>query len=77
MGKGCLTLRHGPFTPRKENRYPFHRRLRRAQGRCGQERKTSPPPVFDPRTVQPVVSPYTGQVIPGPLTEYGVMVKQC
>jgi hypothetical protein len=29
------------------------------QGRSGQVRKISPPPGFDPRTVQPVASRYT------------------
>jgi hypothetical protein len=29
------------------------------QGRSGRVRKTSPPPEFDPRTVQPVASRYT------------------
>ena len=30
-----------------------------AQGRSGQVRKISPPPGFDPRTVQPIASRYT------------------
>ena len=34
--------------------YPLYRRLGRPQGRSGQARKISPPPGFDPRTVQPV-----------------------
>jgi hypothetical protein len=37
-----------------------------AQGRSGQVRKISPPPVFDPRTVQPVASHYTYWAIPAP-----------
>jgi hypothetical protein len=40
-------------------RYPLYRRLGGSQGRSGQVRKISPPPGFDPRTVQAVVSPYT------------------
>jgi hypothetical protein len=39
------------FTPGK-TRYPLYRRLGGPQGRCGQVRKISPPPGFDPRTVQ-------------------------
>ena len=40
-------------------RYSFHRRLGGHQSRSGQVRKISPPPGFDPRTVQPVASRYT------------------
>ena len=39
--------------------YPFYRRLVGPQGRSGQVRKISPPPGFDPWTVQPVGSRYT------------------
>ena len=46
------------FTPGK-TRYPLYRRLGGPQGRSGQVRKISPPPGFDPRTVQPVASRYT------------------
>jgi hypothetical protein len=35
------------------------RLLGETQGRSGREWKISPPPGFDPRTVQPVVSRYT------------------
>jgi len=40
-------------------RYPLYRRLGGPHGRSGQVRKISPPPRFDPRTVQPVASRYT------------------
>jgi hypothetical protein len=40
-------------------RYPLYRRLGRPQGRSGQVLKISPPPGFDPRTVQLVASRYT------------------
>jgi hypothetical protein len=50
--------RPGRFTPIK-TRYPLYRRLGGLQGRSGRVRKISPPPGFDPRTVQPVVSHYT------------------
>ena len=36
-----------------------YRRLRGAQDRSGRVRKISPPPGFDPRTLQPVASRYT------------------
>jgi hypothetical protein len=38
-------------------------RLGGPQGRFGQVRETSPPPGFDPRTVQPVTSRYTDGAI--------------
>jgi hypothetical protein len=50
---GWLTPRPGRFTSGKENRYPLHRRLGGPQGQSGRVRKISPPPEFDPRTVQP------------------------
>jgi hypothetical protein len=43
------------FTPGK-TRNPMYRRLGVPQGRPGQVRKISPPPGFDPRTVQSVAS---------------------
>ena len=46
----------GCFTHRKETRYPLYRRSGGPQGRSGRVRKISPPPGFDPRTVQPVAS---------------------
>ena len=42
-----------------ETRYPLYRRLGGHQRRSGQVRKISPPPRFDPRTVQAVGSRYT------------------
>ena len=58
-GVGCQ--RHTPrrFTPTKETRDPLYRRLGGPQDRSGRVRKISPPPGFDPRTVQPVASRYT------------------
>jgi hypothetical protein len=49
----------GHFLPPGKTRYPLYRRLGGPQGRSGQVRKISPPPGFDPWTVQPVVSRYT------------------
>jgi hypothetical protein len=45
-------------------RYPLYRRLVRPQGRSGRVLKISPPPGFDPRTVQLVASRYTDHAIP-------------
>ena len=39
-----------------------------SQGRSGRVLKISPPPGFDPRTAQPVASPYTDYAIPAPRT---------
>ena len=57
-GEGSAS-RLGRSLPPGKNRYPFYRRLDGAQGRSGQVWKISPPPGFDPRTVQPVASRYT------------------
>jgi hypothetical protein len=51
--------RHAPADlPPGKTRYPLHRRLGGLQGRSGKVRKISPPPGFDPRTIQPVASRY-------------------
>jgi hypothetical protein len=49
-----------------KNRYPLYRRLGGPQDRSGRVWKISPPSGFDPRTVQPVASPYTDCAIPVP-----------
>ena len=54
----------GRFTPGRETRYPWYRRLGGPQGRSGRVRKISSIPGFDPRTVQSVASHYTNWVIP-------------
>jgi len=52
--------RHAPAAlPPTKTQYPLYRRLGGPQGRSGQVRKISPPPGFDPRTIQPVASRYT------------------
>ena len=48
----------GRSLPPGKTRYPLYRRLSGPQGRSEQVRKISPPPGFDPRTVQPVASRY-------------------
>jgi hypothetical protein len=48
-GGGWSTPHPGRFTPGKDTRYPFYRRVGGPQGRSGRARKISPPPGFDPR----------------------------
>jgi len=50
--------------PPGETQYPFYRKLGGSQNRNGQVQKMSPPPAFDPQTVQPVASRYTDCAIP-------------
>ena len=47
-------------------RYPLYRRLSGPQSLSVRVWKISPPPGFDPRTVQPVASRYTDWTIPAP-----------
>jgi hypothetical protein len=61
-GKGSASHPCRNLPPGK-TRYPFYRRLVGPQGRSEQVRKISPPPEFDPRTVQPVGSRYTDYAI--------------
>ena len=61
---GWSTPRPDHFTHGKETRYVLYRWLRGPQGRTGLVGKISPPPGFDPRTVQPVASLYTDRAIP-------------
>jgi len=52
--------RHTPAAlPPGMTRYPLYRRQGGPQERSGRKRKISPPPGFDPQTVQPVASRYT------------------
>jgi hypothetical protein len=50
------------FNPEK-TRYPLYMWLGRTQGRSGWVRKISPPPGFDPQSVQPIASHYTDWAI--------------
>jgi hypothetical protein len=45
--------------PPAKTQYPVYRRLGGPQGQSGQVQKISPPPRFNPRTVQPTASRYT------------------
>ena len=57
--------RHAPTAlPPGKTRYALYRRLGGPQGRSGRVRKISPPPEFDPLTVQSVASRYTDWAIP-------------
>jgi hypothetical protein len=57
-GEGSAS-RPGRSLPLEKTWYPLYRRLGGPQGRSGQVRKTSPPPEFHHRIVQPVASRYT------------------
>jgi len=63
MGVGGQRHAQAALPPGK-TRYPLYKRLGGSQGRCDRVRKISPPPGFDPRTVQPVASRYTDWAIP-------------
>jgi hypothetical protein len=50
---------HGPAAlPLGKTRYPLCSRLGGPQGRSGRVRKISPPPGFDPWTIQPIANHY-------------------
>jgi len=57
-GEGWAS-RSGRSLPLEMTRYSLYRMLGGTLGRSGEVRKISPPPGFDPRTVQPVASRYT------------------
>ena len=44
--------------------HPLYRRLGGPHGRSARVEEISPPPEFDPQTVQPVVSRYTDYTLP-------------
>jgi len=54
-GEGSAS-RPGRSLSQEKTRYPLYRRLGGSQGRSRQVRKISPPPGFDPQTIQPVTS---------------------
>jgi len=57
-GEGSVS-RPGRSLPPGKTQYPLYRRLGGPQGWSGKVWKISPPPGFDPRTVQAVASHYT------------------
>ena len=62
-GGGWSTPRPDRFIHGKDTRYPLYMGLGGPQGWSGRVRKISPPPGFDPRTIQPVASHYTDWAI--------------
>jgi hypothetical protein len=64
MGGGAFNTKPQLLYPPGMTRYLLYRRLGRPQGQSGQMLKISPPPGFDPRTVQLVASHYTDYTIP-------------
>jgi hypothetical protein len=58
-GSGWSTPHPGRFTPSKEIRYPFYRRLGGPHGRSGRVRKTFSSLGFDAMNVHPVTSLYS------------------
>jgi hypothetical protein len=57
--------RHAPAAlPPEKARYQLYSWLVEPESRSGRVRKVSPPPGFDPRTVQPAASCYTEQYFP-------------
>jgi hypothetical protein len=63
-GRGWARPLPGRFTPGRVTRYLFYRKLNWPQGRSGRVRKISPPPGFDPWTVQHLASYYIDWAIP-------------
>ena len=61
-----------PLPPGK-TLYPLYRRLFGPPVLSGQVHKISPPPGFDPRTVQPVASRYTNWTIPAHIVVHIVL----
>jgi len=74
-GEGSAS-RPGRTLPPGKTGYPLYRRLGGPQGRSGQVRKISPPPEFDPRTVQPVASHYMIE-LPGKNNGTSQISKYC
>jgi len=59
-----VSARHRPLYPGERDRLATVRESGWAHGRSGRARKITPPPVFDPRTVQPITSRYSDYAIP-------------
>ena len=53
VGGHCHTL---SALPLGKTHFPSYRRLGEPQGQSGQVKKISPPPGFDPQTIQPIAS---------------------
>jgi hypothetical protein len=73
---GVSGQRHAPAVlPPAMTRYLLYKKLGGLQGQSGRVRKISPPPGFDPRTVQPVASRCADWVIPASYDEGGRGVR--
>ena len=70
---GCpsLTPPPGCFTAGKRTRFSLQRRLGKPRDWSGRLSQISPPPDFEPRTVEPVASCYSDYAIPAPLQQSG------
>lgn len=64
LGASLSAQRPGTFTPARDP-VPTEQEVGVPQGRSGWVQKISTPPGFEPQTVQPVESHYTGYFIPG------------
>jgi len=63
------------FIPRsKETHYPLYGRLGGSQGQSGQVQKILLPLGFGPCTIQPIMSHYTNNAIPGRLANMGIQI---
>jgi hypothetical protein len=59
--------RHAPAAlPPEKTRYPLYRTLGGTQSRSGKVRKISPPPGFNPQSIQPLARRYTDYAILAP-----------
>ena len=76
LGEGEWSTPHiGLFTAGKDSD-PFYRRLGWTVVLSGRVRKISPPPGFDPLTVQPVASRHNGCAIPPHVRVYKEHIDQ-
>jgi len=69
--------RPGHSLPPGKTWYPLYRRLGGPQGRSGQVQKISPPPWFDPLTVQPIASNYSDYATRPTILLWDFAVIQC
>jgi hypothetical protein len=72
---GVVGQRHAPAAlPPGMTRYLLYKRLSSPKARSGRVLKISPPPGFDPRTVQLVASRYPGPHI-NPCIEWNLRLR--
>ena len=73
MSGQCHVLATLP--PGRETRYPWYRKLGGAQGQSGWVQIISPPPGFDPWTIQTLASHYTKCAIPALVIQHTAYTK--